>query len=216
MDKDLLNAIKGDKDKPSVPDDKLEAIRTMARAMRDLTKEIEDMEARTKEKKAELARISMNDLVTLMEENKVSAITLEAEGNYPRYELEAKPYYKAVLPRDKITDKVLPAGPEWLKKNGAADLIKRVFVVTLPMDSDKLAVALRKFLIGPVPAKKKGKKAQPFVPRYRFEEKEDVPWATLTSFVKERIEKLKKPVPLETLGATVGKIVRMKEVKNHD
>ena len=208
MDSDLINAIKSNK--TEVPKDKLDAIRNMGRAMRDLTKEIADLEERVKEKKAELNRIQMNDLVMLMEENQVPKITIEAEGNYPRYDLEAKPYYHAVLPRNKETGLVLEEGTSWLKKNGAGDLIKRVFVVTLGMDSDKQVAALRKFLMGPPP---KGKK-KVLVPKYRFEEKEDVPWATLTSFVKERIEKLKKPVPLETLGATIGKIVRMKEVKS--
>jgi hypothetical protein len=40
----------------------------------------------------------------------------------------------------------------------------------------------------------------------------DVHWKTLTAFVKEQVRQ-GSPLPLETLGATVGKVVKIKERK---
>jgi hypothetical protein len=110
----------------------------------------------------------------------------------PEMTLENKPFYKAVLPEDS------DAGLRWLEKNGHGDLIKRVFTVKLPMNSKKQATSLRNFV----------QKLD-----LAYEEKETVPWTTLTAFVKEMIEKRKKAVPLDILGGLIGRIVKIKQEK---
>jgi hypothetical protein len=193
---ELLAAIKGDK--VEIPKDKLDKIRALARAMRLLSFEIEDTKQALTEKNKKMFNLEMKELPDLFQEYNIPSMTIGAEGNMPEVELESKPYYKAVLPRDE-DDRVKKEGLSWLKKNHHGDLIKRVFTIQFPMDADKQVLMLQKFL--------KSKKLQ-------YEVTETVPWTSLTAFVKEMIEKRnKKGLPLEILGATVGRIVRMKVKK---
>jgi hypothetical protein len=48
---------------------------------------------------------------------------------------------------------------------------------------------------------------------FEFENKRAMPWNTLTSFVKEQVEVKQKTPNLEVIGATVGKIVKLKPRK---
>lgn len=204
--KELLSVIKG-ADRLLPPPDKLDHIRNVAKAMRSLGQEIEDAEAALAEKKARMTNLTMKELPDLFEQYNIPSLTLGAEGNSPEVELVSQPFYKAVLPKDE-NDVTLPAGLKWLEKNKHGDLIKRVFVVSLPMDSVKEAQALQKFLMGP--KRKRNTKTS----RYQFEAKSTVHHGTLTAFVREQIEKGRSGLPLEILGATVGKIVRMKATKS--
>lgn len=188
MDPSLLAKIKGTKVEVSA--DKLDQIRAQCKIMRDLTLEIKDAQAAIAEKQKKLTKLSMETLPTMFAENNIPSITIGAEGNLPAMTLESKPFYKAVLPEES------DAGLRWLEKNKHGDLIKRVFTVKLPMNSRKHAEALRKLV----------QKLD-----LAYEEKETVPWTTLTAFVKEMIEKRKKAVPLEILGAMIGRVVKIKQ-----
>jgi hypothetical protein len=187
VDPNLLARIKGDK--VVVSEDKLDIIRAHCKIMRDLTLQIKDAELAVAEKKKQLSDLSTKTLPELFAQNNVPSITIGAEGNMPEMTMESKPFYKAVLPDDS------DQGLRWLEKNNAGDLIKRVFTVKLPLNSGKQAKALRAFV----------QKLD-----LAYEEDETVPWTTLTAFVKERIEKLKKPVPLDILGAIIGRVVKIK------
>jgi hypothetical protein len=188
MDSKLLDVIKGTK--VELPKDKLDKIRAQCKVMRILTMEIRDAEHALAEKKKQLSTLQTKTLPELFAENNIPSITIGAEGNLPAMTLESKPFYKAVLPENS------DPGLRWLEKHGHGDLIKRVFKINLPMDSKKQADQVRKL-----------------VQRLdlAYEEKEDVPWASLTAFVKEMIEKRKKAVPLEILGAMIGRIVKIKQ-----
>lgn len=188
IDPKLLATIKGTKVEPSK--DKLDQIRAQCKVMRDLSLEIKDAQAAIAEKQKQLTKLSMVTLPELFAENNIPSITIGAEGNLPAMTLESKPFYKAVLPEES------DAGLRWLEKNKHGDLIKRVFTVKLPMDSKKQADALRKVV---------QKLDLP------YEEKETVPWTSLTAFVKEMIEKRKKAVPLDILGAMIGRVVKIKQ-----
>lgn len=187
VDPKLLAAIKGDK--VAVSEDKLDQIRAQCKIMRNLTLEIKTAQEAIAVKQKELTALSTKTLPELFAENNIPSITLGKEGNYPEIVLESKPFYKAVLPAEK------DPGLRWLENKGHGDLIKRVFVVKLPMKSAKAADQLRKLV----------QKLD-----LAYEEEETVPWATLTAFVKEMIEKRKKAVPLEILGAIIGRVVKMK------
>lgn len=188
IDSKLLATIKGTKVEPSK--DKLDQIRAQCKIMRNLTLEIKDAEMALAEKKKALNTLSMKTLPELFAENNIPSITLGAEGNLPPMTLESRPFYKAVLPEES------DQGLRWLEKNNHGDLIKRVFTVKLPMDSKKKSDILRTLV----------QKLD-----LAYEEKETVPWTTLTAFVKEMIEKRKKPIPLEILGAMIGRIVKVKQ-----
>lgn len=200
MKDDLLNAIKSSAaPDPSSNDrdDALEQVKQMARAMRDLSLSIKDQEERLAEQKKALFDITSKKLPELFNEHKVRSLTLEPEGNLPAYEVSVGPYYKAVLPVES------DPGLRWLEDNGHGDLIKRSYNVELDRDSEVEAKMLREFL------------EQHDLP---FEEKESVHWATLTSFVKEQIEKSNKSAdipapPLDLLGAFVGQVAKMKLVR---
>lgn len=187
MDPTLLAVIKGTK--AAVSEDKLDQIRARCKVMRNLTLEIKEATLAIAAKQKELTQLSTVTLPELFAENNIPSITLGAEGNYPEITMESKPFYKAVLPKE--NDK----GLRWLEAKGHGDLIKRVFVVKLPMKSGKAADQLRKLV----------QKLD-----LAYEEDETVPWTTLTAFVKEMIEKRKKAVPLEILGAMIGRVVKMK------
>lgn len=179
--------------KMPVSEDKLDKIRAQCRFMRVLMLQIKEDEALLAERKKILNKMSMETLPELFAENNISSITIGAVGNLPEMTLENKPFYKAVLPADS------DAGLRWLEKNGHGDLIKRVFDVRLPMNSKKQADKLRKFVQQLDLA---------------YEEKETVPWTTLTAFVKEMIEKRKKAVPLDILGAMIGRVVKIKQERS--
>ena len=189
MKADLLKAITAKDTAPSQEHDALVEVRDMARAMRDLQHEIKELEERTAEKKKLLTQLSMKDLPDLFDQHHIRSIGLDAEGNNPAYDVVASPYYRAVLPKEE------DAGLRWLEEQGHGDMIKRVYTVDLAKDSQKEAAALRKFL-------EKHDMA--------FEENETVHWKTLTAFIQEQIEKRHKTPPLEILGATVGRQVKIK------
>lgn len=188
MDPQLLATIKGTK--LQISEDKLDQIRAQCKVYRNLSLEIKDAELLLTEKKKKLTKMSMETLPELFAENNIPSITIGAEGNQPAMTMERKSFYKAVLPKRS------EEGLRWLEKNKHGDLIKRVFTVKLPMDSKKQADMLRKLV----------QKLD-----LAYEEKETVPWTTLTAFVKGMIEKRKKPVPLDILGAMVGWIVEIKQ-----
>lgn len=188
MKSDLLKAIKNN-DAARQDEDHLVELRNMARAMRDLSLQIKDLQEQIDQKQKLLTQLSMKDLPDLFDQHRVRSIGLDAEGNLPAYDVVASPYYKAVLPKEE------DAGLRWLEEEGHGDMIRRSYTVNLNKDSQKEAAALRKFL-------EKHDMA--------FDEKETVPWTTLTAFVKEQIEKRHKTPPLEILGATVGRIVKLK------
>ncbi len=219
----LFSAI-SDTSRKEVPKDKLDQIRAMAKNMRNLKQEIEDDTARLNEKKQQLFNLTTQTLPEMFAEADISSISLEPEGNNPGVDLDSVMNYKAVLPKNEETGEVLPAGLDWLERNQHGDLIKRVFTIELPMDSVDQAKALRAFLSGKLPViketktkeKSKTKKKEPAKPKkfiFPYVEERTVHWTTLTSFVKEQIEKHKKVLPLDILGATVGKIVKLKVKK---
>lgn len=192
----LLATIKNDA-APAAPQDKLDRIRDLAKAMRNLVRVIKDTEETLSANKVRKYNMEMKELPDLFDECNITNLSIGADGNLPAVDLKAEAYYKAVLPKDE-NDEVLPAGLDWLEKNKHGDLIKRVYTIPLAMDNVKTAKLLTAFL-------KKNK--------ISFEAKRTVPWGTLTAFVREMIEKKHKALPLEILGATVGKIVKMKPAK---
>lgn len=174
-------------------DSDLDKLRERVRHCRDLEMQASDYEARLDTTKKELGGILRVELPDMFEQFGVTSIGIPAEGNNPAYTAEAKPYYNA-----KIKEENAEEALGWLDEHGHGDLAKHVFTIELGRNSerevDKLCRALDKLGID-------------------YVHKRTVPWNTLTAFVKEQIEKHNATLPLDLLGATVGKVVKLKEKK---
>ena len=176
----------------------LQQIRDAVRSVRDLQLEISSAEEAIKEKRVRLNDLERKTLPELFSVAGVKSLTIEAEGNMPAYFAERSPYYRANIAAN-WPDEKRQAAFDWLEKNGGGDLIKSEIVITLPRKSEKL----RKTVLATL---KKLKLDQVDIGLA-------VPWASLTSFVKECYEKRKIKPPLDTLGADVGDIVKLKPQK---
>ena len=130
-----------------------------------------------------------------MREARVPALTLEAEGNFPAFKLDCKPYYYANIKAD---DPLAPSAFAWLEKHGHGDIIKKTYTIVVGKGDAKLSKRIEATL----------NKAK--IP---FEVKMAVPWNTLTAFLREQIEKFKTMPPLDLLGGKVGSVVDMKVMK---
>lgn len=176
----------------------LKQITGSLRRMRDLGAEISDAQQAIKEKQDALATLERKTLPELFTQAGVKALTLDKEGNMPAYEAERSNYYRANIAVSWPEEK-RQAAFDWLEKNGGADLIRCEIMVAVPRKDLKLRKAV-------VAALKKLK--------VEHHISLNVPWASLTSFVKECYERKKKAPPLELLGADVGEIVRLKVKKD--
>jgi hypothetical protein len=181
----------------SAPEDKLDALRAVARRLRDKRAEITSLDERLSEAKAEVRQIETKEMVDLMAEVGVDKVGLPAEGNYPACDAELKPYYHAVISADWEPER-RQAAFAWLDSAGHGDLIKTAITVLIPRDDRAMAVSIQHYL------EQCGVQHQVLL---------DVPWNTLTAFVKEQVEKYHRTPPLETLGATVGQVVKLKARK---
>lgn len=181
----------------SVPEDKLDALRATARRLRDKRAEITSLDERLTEAKAEAKLIETKELVDLMAEVGVDRVGLPAEGNYPACDAELKPYYHAVISADWEPER-RQAAFAWLDSAGHGDLIKTAITILIPRDDRAMAVSIQHYL------------EQCGV---SHTVQLDVPWNTLTAFVREQVEKYHRTPPLETLGATVGQVVKLKTRK---
>ena len=177
--------------------DKLDALRDMARQLRDKEAEISSLDERIKDAKAEAADIRTKKLVDLMAEVGVDRVGLPAEGNYPACDAELKPYYHAVISADWEPER-RQAAFAWLDSAGHGDLIKTAITILIPRDDRAMAKSIELYL------------EQCGV---SYTAQLDVPWNTLTAFVREQIENYHRTPPLETLGATVGQVVKLKARK---
>lgn len=171
----------------------LEAIQALAHKAKVLNDEIIDLEAQVSQKKEEKNLILGRTLVDMMTQAKVSIVGVD--GKF--FSLES--YYKASIPEDKREE-----GHNWLEENDAGDLIKYQIIVSLPkdsMDEVKKIEAQIKLMSNAA----------------EVETKRSVPWKRLTSWCKDYVENILPskpelpPLPVEILGATVGRVVKIKD-----
>jgi hypothetical protein len=180
-------------DTAPTPSDALGKIRDAARRLRDLEAEIVDLTERTTEKKAEVSQLKQKELVDLMNEAGVDNIGLPAEGNMPAYDAKAGAYYHANIGADWPPEK-RDAAFAWLEEHGHGDLLKAVVTVAFGRRELEQARTLENTL-----------RDMGLSPNLSM----SVPWATLTAWLKEQVERRHAQPPLELLGATVGQIVKL-------
>lgn len=177
--------------------DALERVRDRVREVRDLTLEIEDREAALSALKQRRYEMLSKTLPDMFQELGINTLGLDAEKNMPEFVARSAPYYHANIGADWPEEK-REAAFAWLRANDLGDLIKAVFQIEFGMKTTKqqkeLRAALRKLKLD-------------------YTATETVPWNSLTAAVRTMIEREHHTPPLATLGATVGTVVTVKEVK---
>jgi hypothetical protein len=165
------------------------------------------------EKYAEVAKalmerklqLQMKDMVSAMEAVNQDVIGLGDQN----CDLVLSDYFKAGLPNpDTAKDDEERARMAVLRQQGidfltldAPDILSTTVVVTMPKGSLEKA----KELVAYITSEQGGG-----VEAGRVEIAEGVHWGTLTSYVKEQVRDRKRSdLPLEALGATVGRIVKI-------
>lgn len=176
--------------------DQLARIRALAREMRDIQLDNERMQENIKKNNSRFEEIKWHDLLDAMDAAGMRAMTLDAEGNMPAYEVRTGAYYHANIAADwepSRRDKAFA----WIDKNEPGMLRN---VITLEFGKNSRAVQ---------------KKAEAALRKLKvpFGHEFGVPWNTLTAYVKEQIEEHNATPPLELLGAQVGRIATIKKVK---
>lgn len=194
LDKELLDAMRADA--PKATDDQLEAIRRKVAELREIEIERADLEDRLRGLGERSRLIREKELVDIMDAARVPSVTIEAEGNKPRMTIEIGPYYHANIAADWEPDRKQKSFG-WLDRYHPG-LLRNTYTIDFGKDSRKTQKLLEKFL------------RQNDIP---FSNEFGVPWNTLTAFVREQIEHYKKTPPLDLLGATVGRVAKIKKEK---
>lgn len=176
--------------------DKLAQVRELVIAFRALEEKKSDLEERLKETNRELQEMQFKTLPDAFDQSGVSSLGVEADGNHPAFEAKAQPYYRANIAAD-WEPKRREAAFSLLKSLGHEDLIKTEVIVSFARGEAEKAGQLLERLT------KVG--YSPWV-------KEGVSWQTLTAWLKEQVEQRNNIPPLEPLGATVGRVVKIKEL----
>ncbi len=137
-------------------------------------KEISDLEARVKERKAENLKIEMETLPDMMLQ-----IGMKTFSTSEGFDVEVTPVITGSIPK-KNTEKA----HKWLRENDHADIIKNVLTISFTKGQDEEAIKVSDSL-----------EEQGYAPTT----KESVHTSTLKSWAKEQIES-GKVIPLKLLG----------------
>jgi hypothetical protein len=156
---------------------------------------IKDLEERLAAARNELNALQFETLPTILDSLGVDRLGVPAHDNMPAFDLTLLPYCKAVIPASWPPEKRAAAFTA-LTEFGHEDLIKTEIVTALPRGQHALAQQ--------IVAAIRERGAEPQVD-------EAVHHGTLTAWLSSRLA-AHQPVPdLETIGASVGRIVKLKE-----
>ncbi len=180
-------------------------LRNLALKFVQVSSEVDKLETELSEKKTEKRTMAMTELPDLMNEIGQDVIGLP-DANC---DLLLSAYYHANISKDWPEEEQV-ASFDYLEEIGAGDLVKTMVVMQFgrsELDRARAVIALihqaATFMqnagVGP------GEIPEPIITM-------SVPWNTLTSFLREQIEK-GEILDLEKLGATVGSIVKIKKRK---
>jgi len=172
----------------------MEEVRGQLAQLRDLKLEITQKEDELKLLKGNALQMERELLVDTFHELGITNLAISAEGNLPAMKATLKPYYKANIEAGWDRDKRRLAFAYLVGKN-AGDLIKTVFTISLPRDTEKVASKVRSALTRLGVA---------------YGEEQSVSWNTLTAWLKESVESGDVP-DLDKIGGQVGHVVTLKE-----
>lgn len=173
---------------------KLNAASAALAKLRDKEMEVASLQERIAKLSEEIREIKEKTLVDMFDDAGITSLRLPPEGNVPSFEVEITDYYHA-----SIKEENQPKAFAYLEKRGQGDLIKRTYTIPFGLRESQQADKFEKML-------EKSK--------VEFSLKQGVPWTTLTAWL--RVEHKKKPLTpkvLELLGATVGRVAKVKKQK---
>lgn len=188
--------------KAPVNEEIMEEARRLARDFAQLDADIEAQEARLSEMKERRLSLQHKELPDLLGRAKTDKIGIP-ELNV---DVEVKPYYKASIAADWEIERQEAAFAH-LEEHGHGDVIRSVVTVSFPKEEIERAHALVEHI-------RQSNEFGGLDPILGM----SVPWNTLTSLVKSEYESAKEsgepfPMDLETIGATVGRIAKIKKRK---
>lgn len=190
---DLLKEIEADSG-TVVPQDKIARIREVAQDVLFKKDQAAQLAEQVSKLKAEVRDIEMKTLPDLLDEAGVPAIKLAADGNVPALEIEVKPHFAANIAAG--WDEARRAeGFEYLEATGNGALIKTEISIAFDKTDHDRAMKLVERL------REKGLKV---------EVRNSVHPATLTSWLKQQVTKVRKLPDLEKIGGFVGREAKVK------
>lgn len=180
-----------------VNEDQLKTLREMIAKVRQLenekTKITEHLQSIAKDLN-QYYQTKLPELFTLCGTN---LIGLEKEGDLPAVQAKLVPYYSANIAAGWELERK-KAAFKWLTDNKFGDLIKTEISLTFNReDHDKAQIVFNELTSDKT---------------LNADMKESVNSKTLTAWLKEQIEKYNNVPPLDIIGASVGNIVKLKEV----
>lgn len=171
----------------------LSNIREKAKEVRDAEARIAMLEEQLAQTKLHLNEVRFKQLPDLMMAAGVETLTVAAEGNFPAFTAELKPYYYARIPKD---ESKRIAAFNMLEESGNGDLIETVVTLDFPREARAEVAAFLATL-----------------PRgIKHEVKADVRWNVLEKWLRETVEAGHMP-DLSLFSGVVGKQVKLKEKK---
>jgi hypothetical protein len=179
--------------------DKLDQLRTAVKQRRDLELQIKELDDELGLRKQARYTLDHTTLPNLFMQARTTIVGIEKDGNRPAYVAKLQPYYKAVISADWPKEKQ-DAAYALLDKLRMGDIIKMIVEVEFGKFERKAAksfLAAIKKLVRP----------------NQVNVRQGVPWKTLTAALQDYYDKGGNlgDRDLETLGATVGHVVTLKE-----
>lgn len=179
-------------------EDQLAKLHDAIAHVRDLERTKSDQEASLKETNLKLQEQRFKILPELLDGIGIAKLTIDAEGNLPAVEAKVENYFHANIAADWEENKRQDAF-NYLEDLGHGDLIKTEVTVAFPKEERDKALEFVKMI------RSKGYDADVSV-------SQNVHWRTLTKWLQEMIEKRKIMPDLDKIGATVGRICKLKDL----
>jgi hypothetical protein len=182
----------------AVPEDKLMQIKGKVSEVRDLERQISNLQERLELARKKSFEIQTSSLPNLFDEVGITELGIPAEGNSPAYTARLLPVYRANIAMDWDAGR-REAALDYLKSNGYEDLIKVQVTVNFKRGEIKAAQQFAANL-----AEQFG--VDPDV-------KESVHSATLSSWLRECVEERHEVPDLEKIGGYIGREVKLRQKK---
>jgi len=159
-------------------DDDIEGIAALAKRAKELEKEVEDLEAVTKERKDQLRKLTEQSIPEALTQVGMKGFVME-DGS----RIELKAFYSASISAARRAEAF-----QWLRDHGMDDIIKNTVSVRFGRGEDELCSRLLEIL---------GTQGYP------AEQAEKIEPMTLKAWVKEQVERCNE-FPTELFGAYIG------------
>lgn len=176
-----------------VGDDKLEALHRAVQKLHEMNDLKEKLAKALADHSKAMEYYASKVLVDMLDEAEVDRVGLPEHG----VDAVLESFCRASLPKD---PEARNAAVTWLDTNGHGSLVRLNMEFSLPSGPEEYqqALALQERLSKELDT--------------QVSLDTTVPWNTLTAFVKEQLRK-GTVIPLETLGAYVGRVVKLKKRK---